>query len=173
MVNRRCGLVGVSEISGDVRDLLAREAKEVPAAEAIALFCYEIKKWIGAYAAALGGLDTLVFAGGIGENSTEVRARVCDGLDFLGVRLDDGRNARCAGGNVRTTGSGHLRGGQPRDSPRHPYERRVDDRQGNESRRQCIRHTPCADFHRHTECAAYIKEPIKWTNRSLPTCSKR
>ena len=62
----------------------------------MALFCYQIKKWIGAYAAALGGLDTLVFAGGIGENAAAVRARICEGLQYLGIRLDDARNAQGA-----------------------------------------------------------------------------
>ena len=70
-----------------MRDLLAREADDVRAAEAVALFCYQVKKWIGAFAAALGGLDTLVFAGGIGENAPTVRARICDGLGFLGIEL--------------------------------------------------------------------------------------
>ena len=92
LVNHRCGLLGVSETSGDVRDLLGREATDVRAAEALAMFCYQTKKWIGAMAAALGGLDTLVFAGGIGENSPEVRSRICDGLQFLGVELDPARN---------------------------------------------------------------------------------
>jgi acetate kinase len=63
------------------------------AAEAVALFCYQVKKWIGAFAAALGGLDTLVFAGGIGENAPTVRARICDGLEFLGIELEEKRNA--------------------------------------------------------------------------------
>ena len=67
------------------------------AAEAVALFCYQVKKWIGAFAAALGGLDTLVFAGGIGENAPAVRARICDGLGFLGIELDEKRNAANAG----------------------------------------------------------------------------
>jgi acetate kinase len=93
MVNFQSGLLGVSETSSDMRDLLNREAQDVRAAEAVALFCYQIKKWIGAFAAALGGLNTLVFAGGIGENAPVVRARICDGLDFLGVRLDEKRNA--------------------------------------------------------------------------------
>jgi acetate kinase len=79
-----------------MRDLLAREREDVRAAEAVALFCYQAKKWIGAYAAALGGLDTLVFAGGIGENSAPIRARICDGLEFLGVELHAQRNARHA-----------------------------------------------------------------------------
>jgi len=92
MVHHQSGLLGVSEISPDMRDLLAREAKDVRAAEAVALFCYQTKKWIGAFAAALGGLDTLVFSGGIGENAFQVRARICDGLQFLGLRLDLKRN---------------------------------------------------------------------------------
>ena len=96
MVNHESGLLGVSGTSSDVRDLLAREATDVRAAEALALFCYQAKKWIGAYAAALGGLDTLVFAGGMGENSPVVRARICDGLGFLGVKLNPARNAKNA-----------------------------------------------------------------------------
>src|SRR5438105_2040927 len=92
MVHHQSGLLGVSGISPDMRDLLAREASSVPAAEAVALFCYQVKKWIGAFAAALGGLDTLIFAGGIGENAFEVRARICQGLEFLGLHLDAGRN---------------------------------------------------------------------------------
>ena len=73
MVNHASGLLGVSEISSDLRDLLAQEADDVRAAEAVALFCYQARKWIGSFAAALGGLDTLVFAGGIGENAPLVR----------------------------------------------------------------------------------------------------
>jgi acetate kinase len=92
MVHHQSGLLGVSETSPDMRDLLAREAKDIRAAEAVALFCYQTKKWIGAFAAALGGLDTLVFAGGIGEHACEVRARICAGLEFLGIRLDARRN---------------------------------------------------------------------------------
>jgi len=79
MVNHQSGLLGVSETSSDLRDLLSREADDVRAAEAVALLCYQIKKWIGAFAAALGGLDTLVFAGGIGENAPLIRARICEG----------------------------------------------------------------------------------------------
>ncbi len=97
LVNRRSGLLGISETSADVRDLLARQVGDLRAAEAVAVFCYQVKKWIGAYAAALGGLDTLVFAGGIGENSAEVRQRICAGLDFLGLRLDASRNAAAEG----------------------------------------------------------------------------
>ncbi|MEP7069365.1 MAG: acetate/propionate family kinase [Usitatibacter sp.] len=93
MVNHQSGLLGVSETSSDLRDLLDREASDVRAAEAVALFCYQVKKWIGAFAAALGGLDTLVFAGGIGENAPVVRARICDGLSFLGIQIDAARNS--------------------------------------------------------------------------------
>ena len=97
MVNHESGMLGVSETSSDMRDLLAREAEDVRAAEAVALFCYQAKKWIGAYAAALGGLDTLVFAGGIGEHAPVVRARICQGLNFLGIELNEARNAENAG----------------------------------------------------------------------------
>lgn len=96
MVNHQSGLIGVSETSSDMRDLLERETQDVRAAEAVALFCYQAKKWIGAFAAALGGLDTLVFAGGIGENAPPVRERICDGLGFLGIELDAERNAQNA-----------------------------------------------------------------------------
>jgi acetate kinase len=75
-----------------MRDLLECETHDVRAAEAVALFCYQTKKWIGAFAAALGGLDTLVFAGGIGENAPAVRDRICDGLGFLGIQLEEKRN---------------------------------------------------------------------------------
>jgi acetate kinase len=93
MVNHESGLLGVSETSSDMRDLLEHETQDVRAAEAVALFCYQAKKWIGAYAASLGGLDTLVFTGGIGENAPLVRARICEGLGFLGIELDKKRNA--------------------------------------------------------------------------------
>lgn len=96
MVNFQSGLLGISEISSDMRELIDREAQDVRAAEAIALFCYQIHKWIGAFAAALGGLDQLVFAGGVGENLPQVRARICAGLGFLGIDLDDTRNAHNA-----------------------------------------------------------------------------
>ncbi len=93
MVNSQSGLLGMSETSADMRDLLDREAHDVRAAEAVELFCYQVKKWVGAFAAALGGLDTLVFAGGIGENAPTVRARICTGLGFLGIELEEKRNA--------------------------------------------------------------------------------
>ena len=97
MVNFQSGLLGRSETRSDMRDLLDRETQDVGAAEAVALFCYQIKKWIGAYAAALGGLETLVFAGGIGENAPTVRVRICDGLGFLGIVLDEKRNTENEG----------------------------------------------------------------------------
>jgi acetate kinase len=93
MVNHESGLLGVSEISPDMRDLLAQEAADVRAAEAVALFCYQARKWIGSFAAALGGLDALVFAGGIGENASPIRARICEDLGFLGIELNESRNA--------------------------------------------------------------------------------
>ena len=96
MVNHESGLLGVSETSADVRDLLEREGTDSRAREAIALFCYQAKKWIGAFAAALGGLDTLVFAGGIGENAAPIRRRICEGLGFLGIEIDEQRNSRNA-----------------------------------------------------------------------------
>jgi acetate kinase len=97
MVNLESGLLGVSETSSDVRDLIACEAADVRAAEALAMFCYRAKKWIGSFAAALGGLDTLVFSGGIGENAPILRARICEGLDFLGIELHAARNAEPSG----------------------------------------------------------------------------
>jgi acetate kinase len=92
MVNYKSGMLGISETSSDMRDLLAQEARDARAAEAVALFCYQARKWIGSFAAALGGLDTLVFAGGIGENAPVVRARICEGLRFLGIELSEARN---------------------------------------------------------------------------------
>jgi acetate kinase len=96
MVNHKSGLLGVSETSSDMRDLLDQEKRDVRAAEAVALFCYQAKKWVGSFASALGGLDTLVFAGGIGENAPLVRARICEGLNFLGIKLDEKRNDKAA-----------------------------------------------------------------------------
>jgi acetate kinase len=97
MANHESGLLGISETNADMRDLLRLAATDVRAAEAVGFFCYQARKCIGAYAAALGGLDTLVFAGGIGEQAAAVRALICDGLGFLGIDLDAGRNAAHAG----------------------------------------------------------------------------
>ena len=93
LMTRRSGLLGVSGTSSDMRDLLAAQGTDLRAAEAVELFCYRIRKCVGAHAAALGGLDALIFSGGIGENAPEVRARVCDGLRFLGIELDPAANA--------------------------------------------------------------------------------
>ena len=96
MVNHESGLLGVSGTSSDMRDLCTRQARDSRAAEAVALFCYQAKKWIGSFAAVLGGLDTLVFAGGIGENAPLVRKQICEGLGFLGIELRAARNAKNA-----------------------------------------------------------------------------
>ena len=106
MVNHKSGLLGVSETSSDMQDLLDQETQDVRAAEAVALFCYQAKKWIGSFAAALGGLDTLVFAGGIGENAPTVRARICEGLSLLGIELNESRNAQTAA--VISTDASHA-----------------------------------------------------------------
>lgn len=95
-VTHECGLLAISETSGDMRKLIALEATDARAAEAVALFCYQAKKWIGAYASVLGGLDTLVFSGGIGEHNALVRARICAGLDYLGIEIADASNAEHA-----------------------------------------------------------------------------
>jgi acetate kinase len=96
MVNHESGLLGVSGTSSDLRDLCASAATDVRAADAVELFCYQARKWIGAFAAALGGLDTLVFSAGIGENAPGIRKQICDGLGFLGIQLSEHRNARNA-----------------------------------------------------------------------------
>lgn len=96
LLNQQAGLLGVSGTSADMRDLLAREATDPRAAEAIELFCYRAKKYVGAYAAALGGLEILVFTGGIGERAAAIRARICAGLEFLGINLDAKRNQAAA-----------------------------------------------------------------------------
>jgi acetate kinase len=93
LVNHQSGLRGVSGLSPDMRELLDRESTDPNAAEAVELFCYQTRKYVAAMAAAAGGLDTLVFAGGIGERSAPIRARICAGLAFLGVHIDAGRNA--------------------------------------------------------------------------------
>jgi acetate kinase len=95
-LNHGSGLLGISETTSDMRKLLAEEATDARAAEAVALFCYQVRKAIGSLAAVLGGLDMLVFSGGIGENASAVRARVASGLEHLGVRLDSERNEAAA-----------------------------------------------------------------------------
>ena len=96
LINHESGLLGVSETSSDMRELMKYETTDHRAAEAIELFCYQTKKWIGAYAAVLGGLDTLVFSGGIGEHAPEIRSRICRDLQFLGIELEETRNVKNA-----------------------------------------------------------------------------
>ena len=96
LINHRSGLLGIAETGSDMRDLLARQAGDARAAEAVEFFCYSARKWIGAFAAVLEGLDTVVFSGGIGENSPEIRSRICAGLGFLGLELEQSRNAGAA-----------------------------------------------------------------------------
>jgi acetate kinase len=92
-VDRQGGLLGVSARSSDMRELLAAEAADTHAAEAVALFCYSARKAICALAAVLGGVDTLIFSGGIGENAAEIRRRIGENLEFLGISIDPARNA--------------------------------------------------------------------------------
>ena len=102
LLNRQSGLLGVSGLTADMRDLLAEEAehKDRRARLAIDLFCHRVKKYVGAYVAVLGGAEAVVFAGGIGENSAEVRARICAGLECLGLELDPRRNAATVDGRA-------------------------------------------------------------------------
>ena len=92
LIEKRSGLEGLSGEGHDVQTLLEKEATHPEAAEALALFCYQAKKYIGALTAALGGLDTLIFTGGIGENSPVIRHRITDGLQYLGLALDEKNN---------------------------------------------------------------------------------
>jgi len=96
LISCESGLLGISETSGDMHDLLQLEETDIRAAEAVSLFCYQVKKWIGGFAAALGGIDTIIFTGGIGENSPSIRARICEGLGFLGIEINDERNQKNA-----------------------------------------------------------------------------
>ncbi|MEO6759817.1 MAG: acetate/propionate family kinase [Saprospiraceae bacterium] len=92
LINQESGLLGISETSADMRELLHFAGKDPRAAEAIELFCYQTRKWIGAFAAVLEGLDTLVFSGGIGENVPEVRRKIAERLGYLGIELDETKN---------------------------------------------------------------------------------
>ena len=92
LVNHESGLLGVSAISSDVKTLLEKRTAEPNAALAIEMFCYQVRKQIGAFAAVLGGLDLLVFTGGIGERAAPVRFEVCRGLEHLGIKVDPQRN---------------------------------------------------------------------------------
>ncbi len=94
MVNRQSGLLGVSGSTDDMRELLNAEQVDDAAKQAVELFCYQARKNIGALSVVLGGLDTLVFTGGIGEHSSEIRNRICSGLEFLGIRVDKRKNSK-------------------------------------------------------------------------------
>lgn len=96
LINQQAGMLGISESSSDMRELLALEDSDSRAAEAIAMFCYQTKNWIGSYVAALDGLETLVFSGGIGENCNSIRSRICRGRSFLGIKIDDSLNSQQA-----------------------------------------------------------------------------
>jgi acetate kinase len=96
LVDHESGLLGVSGSTPDMETLLRLRADDAAAADAVELFCHQVRKQVGAFAAVLGGLDTLVFTGGIGEHAGPVRAEVCRGLEHLGVRVDAERNARHA-----------------------------------------------------------------------------
>jgi acetate kinase len=92
MVNRQSGLLGISGISDDMQVLLSMEQQNPKAREAVAMFCYRAKMCVGSYAAVMGGIDTLVFSGGIGEHAADIRRRICEGLGFLGIAVDECRN---------------------------------------------------------------------------------
>jgi acetate kinase len=110
ILSQQSGLLGISGVSGDMRDLdEAAKGGDDRARLAIEAFCYGVKKTIGAYAAAMGGLDGIAFAGGIGEKSANVRAKVCAGLEFLGVRLDAERNRSCAGEEIISSGDSRVK----------------------------------------------------------------
>ena len=109
LVNREAGLLGVSGTSADMRDLVAREQDDPRAGEAVDLFCYQAKKFLGALAAVLDGLDTLVFTGGIGEHAAPVRRRICENLAYLGIQLDHDRNAAHAPVISREDGAATVR----------------------------------------------------------------
>ena len=107
LINHESGLLGVSEISSDMQDLLKKESSDVRAAEAVALFCYQVKKWIGAFVAVLEGLDTLVFSGGIGENAPVIRSRICKGFNYLGIEIDETENKKNA--TIISTGKSKVK----------------------------------------------------------------
>src|SRR5205814_1491027 len=100
LLNKQSGLIGISGLTNDMRELMeeAHENNDRRARLAIEMFCYRARKYIGAYLAAMGGADAIVFTGGIGENAPEIRARICDGLQWAGLELDQGRNANCVSG---------------------------------------------------------------------------
>jgi acetate kinase len=103
LLNKQSGLLGISGLTADMRELLAEEAEhgDRRARLAVDVFCYRVKKYIGAYLAAMNGADAIVFAGGIGENSPDVRARICAGLEWLGIEIDAARNSAIVGAEGR------------------------------------------------------------------------
>ena len=96
LINHESGLLGVSQTSSDMQDLLKKENSDIRAKEAVSLFCYQTRKWIGAFAAVLNGMDTLVFSGGIGENAPVIRSRICKGFDYLNMEIDEEENKKNA-----------------------------------------------------------------------------
>jgi acetate kinase len=108
LLNKQSGLLGLSGLTNDMRDLLAEESahQDRRARLAIEVFCVRVKEYIGAYLARMNGTDALVFTGGIGENAPEIRRRVCAGLDFLGLALDEGRNAQAVGQEAEVSAAG-------------------------------------------------------------------
>ena len=103
LLNKQSGLLGVSGLTADMRELMAEveESGDRRARLAIDIFCYRVKKYIGAYIAAMNGADAIVFTGGIGENASSIRARICDGLDWLGISVDEAKNQSLTGGEGR------------------------------------------------------------------------
>jgi acetate kinase len=106
VLNQESGLLGISGVSGDMRELLRAAPADPAAALAIECFCYRARKYLGAYTAALEGVDAIVFGGGIGENAPEIRARIIKGMEWCGVELDRGRNNAAAGRDGRISGDG-------------------------------------------------------------------
>lgn len=106
LLNLRSGLLGLSGTSGDMRDLLAAEGNDPRARLAIQVFVYRIRKYTGAYLAALGGAQAVVFGGGIGENGAAIRARICEGMEWCGLRLDPQRNDVAVGVEGRISADG-------------------------------------------------------------------
>lgn len=110
MLNKHSGLMGISGVSNDMREIIkAMQEGNERARYAFEVFCYRIKKYIGAYAAALGGLDAVVFTGGIGENSLDVRKEVLSNLEFLGIELDDDKNKITSGERLITKDSSKVK----------------------------------------------------------------
>ena len=122
-LNKKSGLLGISGVSSDMRDVTsAADAGNERAKLATEMLAYQIKKYVGSYAAAMGGLDCLVFTGGIGENDNRVRASVCENMGFLGISVDPQESA------AHLRYPGHQRQRQPREGAGRLHQRRTDDR---------------------------------------------